>query len=68
MQKILEDCSIFKKEEKSSDGDEETGVGKDELQVAYQDCSDFREGMARVKKNGGWCIIDKSGKVVVPCE
>ena len=68
MQKILEDCSIFKKEEKSSDGDEETSVGKEELQVAYQDCSDFREGMARVKKNGKWGLIDKTGEVIMPVE
>ena len=34
---------------------------------SYDDVDYFREGLARVKKNGKWGFIDKTGKEVIPC-
>jgi hypothetical protein len=32
----------------------------------YDDADDFKEGLARVKLNGKWGFIDKTGKEIVP--
>lgn len=34
----------------------------------YDDAGDFSEGLARVKLNGKWGFIDKTGREAVPCQ
>jgi len=32
----------------------------------YEEASDFSEGLARIKLNGKWGYIDKTGKEIIP--
>ena len=34
----------------------------------YDDFSECREGLVRVRRNGRYGFIDKRGKVVIPCK
>ena len=40
----------------------------DFLKLLYDDVGDFYEGLAWVKMNGKWGLIDKSGREVIPCK
>ncbi|MDR1925882.1 MAG: WG repeat-containing protein [Planctomycetaceae bacterium] len=40
----------------------------DGTSLKYDDACDFREGFARVKRNGKWGIIDKTGNEIVSVE
>lgn len=53
-------CDVISEEEKP--------FIEGERPTSLEDCCMFIEGLAKVKKNGKWGFIDKTGKVVVPCE
>lgn len=36
--------------------------------LEYDEKHDFSDGLAKVKKNGKWGFIDKTGNVVIPHE
>lgn len=39
--------------------------GKEVIELKYDDAGSFSEGIAPVRKDGKWCYIDKTGKIVL---